>query len=151
MKVFFVLLTLLFLGVFSYFGPHEFERFETNRAISASGGFAPGAADGVETVNKRLGSYRVRVKYEVGGKAYWFTTTRTDEAGVRQYLAMPLDVLYDTKNPSTATLRRYYDLRRKDETLFQVLLVPAVLAIGAALPLAALVAIPIAWIRRRRK
>ncbi len=50
MKVFFALLALMFLGIFSYFGFEEFERFETNRAISASGGFAPGAADGVETV-----------------------------------------------------------------------------------------------------
>jgi hypothetical protein len=151
MKVFFALMALTFLGIFSYFGLEEFERFETNRAISASGGFAPGAADGVETVNKRFGSYKVKVKYEVGGKAYRFATTSTDEAGVRQYLAMPLDVLYDTKNPSTATLRRYYDLRREDETLFQVLVVPAVLAIGAALPVAALVALLTALIRRRRK
>lgn len=151
MKIFLALFLAGFLGIFYLLGPEEIQRFSKNKAISASPGHTPGVADGIETINKKFDAYRLRVKYEVGGKEYRLTTTSTDMAGVQRYLTMPLDVVYDTRNPATATLKRYYDLRRKDETLSHALLPPVVLAMAGALPIAAIPALIIALFRRKKK
>lgn len=151
MKIFLALFLAGLLGIFYLFGPEEFERFTKNKAISASPGYTSGTADGIQTINRKLDAYRLKVKYEVGGKEYRLMTSKTDMAGVGRYLTMPLDVLYDTRNPATATLKRYYDLRMKDETLFLALLPPVALAVGGALPIAAFPALLIALFRRKRK
>ncbi len=148
-----VLLLVVFAGIFYLFGWDEKKRVETVQAISKSPAFTPARLDGVTKIKgKRHDSYLVHFKYEVNGVTYRTTTTSTDEEGARRYASQPnVEVAYDLKNPSTATLKRYYDLRDKRETVGRALFVGGVLSLGMALPITFGIAWPLGWLRRKKK
>jgi hypothetical protein len=149
---FIALLLVIFSGVFYLFGSEEKERVETMTSVAQSPGFVRATVDGVtKTAGKHHDSYRVHFKYVVGGVAYRTTTTSTDEAGARRYTSEPVvEVAYDTRKPSTATLRRYYELRDKRDTVARALFVSGVLSLGLALPIALGIAWPLGWLRRKK-
>ena len=148
-----VLLLVVFAGIFYLFGWEEKERVETNQAISVSPAFTPAKVDGVtKTTGKRSETYRVHFKYEVNGVTYRTSTSSTDAEGVRRYVSEPnAEVAYDSRNPSTATLKRYYDLRDEQETVGRALFLGGILSFGMALPIAFGIAWPLRWLRRRKK
>lgn len=150
---FVALLLVVFSGMFYLFGSEEKERVETIASVAGSPGFVRATPDGITKIaGKRRDSYLVHFKYVVDGVAYRTTTTSTDEAGAHRYLAMPVvEVAYDTRKPSVATLRRYYDLRDKRESVGSALLVSGVLSLSLALPIALGVAWPLGWLRRKKK
>lgn len=95
-------------------------------------------------------SYFIRYTYEVEGVEYEFRTTYTDQGGVARYLADPKpQVAYSTPNPKVATLKRYFDMRDKNETLFQVLVVVGLLALVISLPVSLLLSWRFGWFKRR--
>ena len=150
---FIALLLVIFSGLFYLFGSEEKERAETMASVARSPGFARATPDGMTKVSGKHGdSYRVHFKYVVDGVAYRTTTTSTDEAGARRYVTEPVvEVAYDTRKPSVATMRRYYDLRDKRESVGSVLFLSGVLSLGLALPIAFGVAWPLGWLRRKKK
>lgn len=151
----------LFLVIFSItlylFGYHEVRIFETNQAISASPAYSPAIVSEIVTIKrkKRLfrdakESYYIRYNYFVNDDQYEVKTTITDQEGVDTYLSDPEpEVAYSTTNPEIATLKRYYDLRRKDQTLFQVLLVVGVLALIISLPMSLIFSWRLGWLKRK--
>ena len=149
---FIALLLVIFSGIFYFFGSEEKERVETMASVAKAPGFVQATLDGItKTAGKRHDSYRVHFKYVVNGVAYRTTTTSTDEAGARQYATEPVvEVAYDTRKPSVATLRRYYELRDKRDTVARALFVAGVLSMGLALPIALGLAWPLGWLRRRK-
>lgn len=148
-----VLLIAVFAGMFYLFGWDEKKRVETVEAISKSPAFTPAKVDGVtKTKGKRNETYRVHFKYEVNGVTYRTTTTSTDEEGARRYASQPHpEVAYDSRNPSTATLKRYYDLRDKQETVGRALFLGGILSFAMALPITFGIAWPLGWLRRKKK
>lgn len=150
---FIALLLVIFSGLLYLFGSEEKERVETMASVARSPGFARATPDGITKIaGKRSDSYRVHFKYVVDGVAYRTTTTSTDEAGAHWYVAQPaVEVAYDTRKPSVATLRRYYDLRDKRESVGSALFLSGILSLGLALPIAFGVAWPLGWLRRKKK
>lgn len=150
---FIALLLVVLSGVFYFFGSEDKERVETSASIAESPGFVRATMDGMtKTAGKRRDSYRVHFRYVVDGVAYRTTTTSTDEAGALGYASQPLvEVAYDTRKPSVATLRRYYDLRDKQETVGRALFVSGVFSLGLALPITFGLAWPLGWLRRKKK
>ncbi|SFU60803.1 hypothetical protein SAMN05216350_103102 [Polaromonas sp. YR568] len=150
---FLALLLLIFSGVFYLFGSEEKERIETMTSVASSPGFAPATMDGMSKISSKRGdSYRVHFKYVVNGVTYRTSTTSTNETGALQYASQPtVEVAYDTRKPSVATLRRYYDLRDKRETVGRALFVSGILSLGIALPIAFGFAWPLGWLRRKKK
>lgn len=148
-----LLLLAVFSGMFYLFGWDEKKRVETVEAISQSPAFTPAKVDGVTKITgKRTESYRVRFKYEVNGVTYQTTTSWTDEEGALRYASQPnVEVAYDARNPSIATLKRYYDLRDKRETVGRALFLSGILSLGMALPITIGIAWPLGWLRRRKK
>jgi hypothetical protein len=152
---------LLFLVTFSalayFFGSEDVQRYETIQAISVSPAFASASVAEVVKVSgrKRLfrdpsESYFVRYNYVVDGVGHEIHTTHTDQGGVARYLSDPKpQVAYSTRDPKVATLKRYYDLSRKDETLFQVLVVVGLLSFVVALPISLLLSWRFGWFKRR--
>lgn len=150
---FIALLLVIFSGLLYLFGSEEKERVETMASVARSPGFARATMEGMtKTAGKRGDSYRVHFRYVVDGVAYRTSTSSTDESGARRYMAEPaVDVAYDTRKPSVATLKRYYDLRDKRETVGRALFVSGVLSLGLALPIALGIAWRLGWLRRRKK
>jgi hypothetical protein len=150
---FIALLLVIFSAIFYLFGSEEKERVETMTSVASSPGFVSAKLDGMtKTSGKRRDSYRVHFKYVVDGVAYRTTTSPTDESGALQYAAQPnVEVAYDTRKPSVATLRRYYDLRDKQDSLGRALFLSAVLSLSIALPIAGGFAWPLGWFRRKKK
>ncbi len=153
----------LFLVIFSItlylFGYDEVRIFETNQAISASPAYSPAVVSEIVTIKgkKRLfrkaakDKYYIRYNYFVNDDQYEVKTAITDQEGVEAYMSDPEpEVAYATTNPEIATLKRYYDLRRKDQTLFQVLLVVGVLALLISLPITLIFSWRLGWLKRKR-
>jgi hypothetical protein len=150
---FLALLLVIFSGVFYLFGSEEKERVDTMTSVARSPGFVRATMDGItKTAGKRRDSYRVHFKYVVDGVAYRTSTSSTDESGALQYASQPsVEVAYDTRKPSVSTLRRYYDLRDKQDSVGRALFLSAVLSLGIALPIALGFAWPLGWLRRKKK
>jgi hypothetical protein len=150
---FLALLLLVFSGLFYLFGSEEKDRVERTSSVAKAPAFVRATMDGMtKTAGKRGDSYRVHFKYVVDGVAYRTSTTSTDEAGARQYAAEPVvEVAYDTRKPSVATLKRYYDLRDKRESVGSALFIAGVLSLGLALPITFGFAWPLGWLRRKKK
>ncbi|MCZ8256498.1 MAG: DUF3592 domain-containing protein [Polaromonas sp.] len=149
---FFALLLVIFSALFSLFGFEEKKRVETMMSIAASPGVAPATMYGITRTLAKSNSYRVQFKYFVDGAAYSTSTSDTDENGARRYAADPaVEVVYDTRKPSVATLRRYYELRDKRESVGRALVVSGILALAIALPAALIIAWPLGWLRRKKK
>lgn len=145
-----VVFLILFLGIFYYFGSEEVRNISSNRQIAQSPGLAPAVYDGMEGGATKRASYRVHFKYLVDGMSYQLTTTPTDKAGAQSYLSEAHQVIYDTRNPSVATLKRYFDLAdRGSGAYFESLVVTAVLALLLSLPLTLLAAWRLGWVRWR--
>lgn len=135
------------------FGAEEVERHLTHRQIAQSPGFAPAIFEGISKhEGKRKGhvSYWVKFKYQVAGSTYRVSTSKTDEDGVKLFLGTTQQVAYDTRDPSVAKLKRYYDLARPGETLGQVLVVVVTICTGIALPITLFLAGCLWWLRRSR-
>lgn len=135
------------------FGAEEVERHLTHRQIAQSPGFAHAILDGISKhEGKRKGhvSYWVKYKYQVGGSTYRVSTSKTDEEGVKFYIGTAQQVAFDTRDPSVAELKRYYDLARPNETLAQVLVVVGTICAGIALPITLFLAGCLWWLRKVR-
>lgn len=147
---FLLLLAVVFSGMFYVFGWDEKARVQTLQSIAGSPGFVPAKADGIVKLGKKGDSYHVRFKYEVNGVTYETRSTATDQAGARSYASQPnVEVAYDRRNPSVATLKRYFDLRDKRETVGRALFVGGVFSLLMALPIAFGIAWPLGWFRRK--
>lgn len=140
----------LFFGFFYYFGNEEVRSISSHRQIAQSPGLAAAVFDGIEGGSTERASYRVQFKYLVAGTTYRLSTTSTDKAGAQSYLREVHQVIYDTRNPSVATLKRYFDLKSRGENAyFQSLVVTGVLALLLSLPLTLLAAVRLGWVRFR--
>ncbi len=156
MKILFLFFVMFSITVY-LFGNDEIRIFETNKAISESPAFAPATVYEVVTIKrkKRLSqdakeSYYIRYNYFVNDVQYEVKTTMTDQEGLKAYLSDPEpQVAYSATKPEIATLKRYYDIRRKDETLFQVLLVVGFLALIISLPTSLIIGWRLGWLKRK--
>lgn len=94
-------------------------------------------------------TYFVRFKFLVNGTEYKAVTTPTDKAGAVKYLSAPsTQVVYYIGDPSINTLKRYFDLRRND-SLFEELVVVGVASVAFALPLSLFWSWFPGWIRTK--
>jgi hypothetical protein len=147
---FLLVLAVVFSGMFYLFGWDEKARVQNLQSIASSPGFAPARVDGVTKVGKKSDSYQVRFKYEVNGVTYETRSTSTDQEGARWYTSQPnLEVAYDRRNPSVASLKRYYDLRDKQETVGRALLLGGILSLLLASPISLGIAWRMGWLRRK--
>ena len=64
------------------------------------------------------------------------------------YIGTAQQVAFDTRDPSVAELKRYYDLARPNETLAQVLVVVGTICTGIALPITLFLAACLWWLRK---
>jgi len=134
------------------FGEEEYERISQMQEISKAPAFAPAKFEElITTKSKKIESYRVRFSYVVNGEKYKVISTRTDQQGAMRYITETNQVAYNSRNPSVGTLKRYYDLRRPDETLAQAMFVVSISALLLALPAALLVAWKFGWLKRKGK
>jgi hypothetical protein len=93
-------------------------------------------------------TFLVSYKFKVDGIDYTATTTPTDRSGAMQYLSEPkVQIVYKAGDPSQNTLKRYYDLRRND-SIFQLLVVALVGSAAFALPVSLLWSWRRGWLKR---
>ena len=143
----------LFFGIFYYFGSDEVRVISEHRQIAQSPGFVPAIPDGMTgATTKKSSTYRAHFKYVVEGKSYRLTTTSTNEEGARRYAQENHQVVYDTRDPSVSTLKRYFELRdRGNGAYFRALFLTGVLSLLLSLPLTLLGAWRLGWLRKAAK
>ena len=149
---FLILYLILALPIGYFFGEEEYLRVSQMQEISKTPAFAPAKFEELMATNsKKNQSFRVRFSYVVDGEKYQVVTTPTDQQGAMGYVTDTVQVVYNARNPSVGTLKRYYDLRRPGETMAQAMFIVIVLALLLALPLTLVVAWRLGWFKRKEK
>ncbi len=138
---------VLFLFPAVYIGKSEFPRHFTNAKIAKSPEFTVGYFD---SVDDGILDDRYRYKYRVEGKEYYVhssSQTITPESLLKNAV---VEIAYSGTDPSTSTLKVFYDKRHETGGLGRSIFLVIVLSVLLALPVWLFVAL-LFWLNRKLK